>query len=289
MKVRINNDKEFFMDKDTPINPIQIKEPVLIVADPSKQNMAVLVGNLYGKIYEIYELSGKDPSGYAQDTIDYCIEMRSFLTQRFAECQIVEMSQEEAIDKKGRTKEQGLLYFKTSMILRDVRAFYIVAAVDLTGSKPHMFNNQVWKTSVLPPGYNKHGIKGSKVYLNELTNNEYINYSDDITDVICQYYYRVKALSTNAKICCTEKEDNHIPYKYFITDIKNVKKDIMKEFVYNSGFSLIDNMNYFTNRIVKGVGYSKIDISTVSPLEMAKHCLTSTYQFEPVVIVATSS
>lgn len=278
MRVRKNNSTVFYFHSGDYVEPLQCAEPVLVVTDPSKQNMALLVGSLYqSKV--IYEFSGKDMNDRAIDTVDYCIEIREFMTKLLKDCDILEFSQEEAIDKKG------LEYFKSSLVLRDIRAFSIVTALDLTGRKPHFINNWTWKTDILPDGYRSQKEKGSVRYLADYVDPIYATYTDDVTDVICMYMHRRKTLTKGMKITCVASEDKKSDYKYYITDKSHVK-DSMKEFKYNPSFTMKDNLNYFTNR-TKGAGYAKLDLSKVSPIEMVNHCLTKTCEFDPVVIVVS--
>lgn len=278
MRVRKNMEEEFFFFEGDYVEPLECDEPVLVVTDPSKQNMALLVGTLY-QTQVIYEFSGKDYNGKAIDTVDYCLQVREFITKLLANCRILEFSQEEAIDKGG------LQYFKSSLVLRDIRAFSIVTAKDLTGKKPHFINNWTWKTDVLPDGYRGQKEKGSKRYLADFVDPIYAEYTDDVTDVICMYLHRRKVYLKDAKIRCVRSEDKKNKYNYFITDISNMKSN-MQEFQYNSNFSLTDNLNYFTNR-AKGAGYARIDLSKVSPIEMVGHSLAKSTSFNPVVFVVS--
>lgn len=278
MRVTKNCTNTFYFHYGDYVEPLECDEPVLVVSDPSKQNMALLVGTLYKKKV-IYEFSGKDDNDRAIDTVDYCMEIREFMTKLLCKCRILEFSQEEAIDKKG------LQYFKSSLVLRDVRAFSIVTSLDLTGKKPYFINNWSWKSDILPDGYRSQKEKGSVRYLADFVDPVYATYSDDVTDVICMYLHRRKAWLKNSKIFCVKQEATNTEYKYFITDRSHVTNN-MTEFRYNSKFSLIDNLNYFTNR-AKGAGYATLDLSKVSPIEMVNHCLTKTCEFDPVVIVVS--
>lgn len=278
MKVRKNNGSWTFFHSGDYVEPLGYKEPLLVVSDPSKQNMALLVGSLY-KVKVIYELSGKDYNDRAIDTIDYCIEIREFMNKLLGNCDILEFSQEEAIDKKG------LEYFKSSLVLRDVRAFSIVTALELTGKKPYFINNWTWKVDILPEGYRGQKEKGSIRYLADYVDPKYSEYTDDVTDVICMYLHRRKALTKGMKIMCLESEEKKSDYKFFITDESHIS-DNMVEFKYHNAFSLSDNLNYFTNR-VKGAGFARLDLNKLSPIEMAGHCLTKTSKFKPVVIVVS--
>lgn len=275
-------ESKFIFSRGDYVAPLEIEEQVLVVTDPSKQNMALLVGGLFGDAKVIYEFSGKDEFGKAIDTVRYCIELREFMVKLLCKCRILEFSQEEAIDKKDK---QGLEFFQTSLVLRDVRAFSIVAAVDLTNKEPHFINNWIWKTDVLPDGYRSQKEKGSQRFLVDYYGPQYATYSNDVTDVICMYMHRKKALSKGQLVECVRQEEKQAEYRYYITDISNVKST-MKKFKYNNSFSLTDNLNYFTNR-VKGAGYAELDLSKVSPIEMVGHCLTTTFEFTPVVIVAS--
>ncbi len=281
MRVSKNNGAWFYYHLGDYVEPLDYKEPILVVTDPSKQNMGFLVGTLYEqKVF--YEFSGKDINDKAIDTVDYCLEIREFMTKLLKDCDILEFSQEEAIDKEDKN---GLKYFKSSLVLRDVRAFSIVTAVDLTGKKPHFINNWVWKTDILPAEYRNHKEKGSVRFLAENYDPIYATYADDITDVICMYWHRRKALTKGLQITCVQKEDKKSEYKYFITDESHVDEKL-KEFKYNTAFTMTDNLNYFTNR-AKGAGYAKLDLNKISPIEMVNHCLTKTSKFNPVVIVVS--
>lgn len=258
MRVRLTDKGQtFFWHKgDMPQKVLTNKEPVVIIVDPSKSNMAILVGSVYGEIIEIIEVAGKeDDNSTRMNTTEYCDEFREFLITRYGKLNIARFYQEQAILKKG------MEYYHSSVVLMEVRSLLIDVSMELTGQYSHEINNLTWKANVLPKELRKRDVKkGSKIYLKQI-DSKYQNMTDDVTDAICMYMYVLKTYYKDEIVICADSEKCDYKYKYLIT-AKDRYKAVGRNFKYNNRFSLEENMNYVMNR-VHSMCYTDINIDDI--------------------------
>lgn len=244
MLYKINNSPQYEYIHGNYIPPMKAPpDELLVVFDPGKTNMAMIVGTIYGEIVAILEFSGKSAyNGLAIDTTDYCLDFMAFVKGMLADCKIRQFSQEKAILKNV----PGYQHFNSQMVLTEIRANLIMLSVDMTGKKPREINNQEWKGAILPPGFNKRGEKGSKEFM-KVYAPEFASYSHDVTDVICMYLYEVKKIQEKEGILCNKTEKPRYDMDIAIYDKVILPSDI-KLFQFNDEFSCLDNATFYANR-----------------------------------------
>ena len=84
------------------VKPLEYGGEVVVVFDPSKTNMAMVIGTPRGDIITTFEFSGNNRKrGPAMDTTQYCMEVREFLSKLFQNVNLYTVAIEQAILKKG--------------------------------------------------------------------------------------------------------------------------------------------------------------------------------------------
>lgn len=235
---------------------------IVVAIDPSKSNMAVVVGDPGGEIISIVEMSGnlwKTPKA-AMDTTDYCIDAKDFLRQYLAGANLYRVGMEKAITKKG------MEHHLTNMVLTEVRSMllnlfkteYGLRDVDVE------VNNWSWKHAILPDGYRSQSEKGSvRYFLEYLNDTTYINYfEDDVTDAVCIYKYLTMETKKTYAIVCREDEPTT---KDIRIQISPNHVDVLgnRQFRYNPTFNPAQNAKYFANRSTRN-GICKVDLKALS-------------------------
>lgn len=264
MIYKVNNSHEMFYKRGDYVEPLKCNQPLVVVVDPGKTNMAVVVGTVTGQIKIIFELKGKDANYKAMDTTDYCLEFIRFLKDYLKECKVVIFGQEAAITKKG------LEYHHSAMVLTEIRAQLINLSVELTDNKSIQINNWTWKSNILPQGYRGIYDKGSHRFLSKL-DPSFASYSHDVTDVVCMYQYLINTYTKDIIIRCHEVQEAQVPYNLVFIEKDMVPSDV-KYFQYNNEFSPSQNAAYFINNC-KGTGACQIDINSISMEDIYKHSL----------------
>lgn len=232
--------------------------------------MAVIVGNPFGTIYAILQLSGSDDyermfnDGHVMDTTEYCREFRQFLTAFLANVDVDLFAIEEAVtyqDKKYHTSVMTLTEIRGSLIVLGQEAFGI--------NKPIEINNMKWKGAVLPKGSVHRGEKASYEYLKD---KGFADYSHDVTDAICMYLYMVLLNKDKYVMCCELSEESLVGYTYnvfpksFLDSLNQAKV-----FKYNNKFSVAENCSYYANRATTRSGVCSVDVNDLNPEDIYGH------------------
>jgi hypothetical protein len=265
MLYKVNNSEQMFYERGLYTPPLDISQELIIVFDPGKTNMAMIIGTITGEIIMVLEFSGKHINNRAMDTTDYCLEFMQFIRDLLKHCKIFKFAQEKAILPnsygKGGNHKKGMDHYHSQMVLTEIRANLIMLSVEMTGDKPEQINNMEWKGKILPDGYRGRDEKGSKRFISEV-NPMLSMYSHDVTDCICMYLFMVQKISDKIVITCDRPEKARFPYAFSIVDERMIPKDV-KYFRFNDTFSCDDNASYFVNH-VNLVGACKLPLNLIS-------------------------
>lgn len=241
------------------VNAMQYAGDVVVVFDPSKSNMAMVVGTPDGTILNTIEFSGNNRKrGPAMDTTLYCEEVRSFLKVYLSNVKLFCVAVEQAITPKNGG------FHHSNMVLTEIRGNLLNFFLDTFGISVIEINNWSWKHAILPEGYRSPYEKGSKKwFVHTNPDSPYSKYFEaDMTDCICIFWYVVSTKCSTYKCYCDRAELCLSEYTYFYTPIENNITDDMTEAAYNNRFSLTENLNYYANRML-GYFYMKIPIDIV--------------------------
>lgn len=246
------------------VHPMEYGGEVVVVFDPSKTNMAMVVGTPDGTILNTIEFSGNNrKKGPAMDTTLYCEELRKFLAVYLSKVKLYLVGVEQAITK------QGTSYHHSNMVLTEIRSNILNFFLEEFGMHVVEVNNWSWKYAILPEGFRSKYEKGSKKYFTKyLSDSPYAHYFEaDMTDCICIYWYLVKKECSNYTVYCNRYEDSLNDYQYCYVSVTSKITEDMREVTYNPRFDIETNLNYYANRVVGAffmlVDISSIDISTV--------------------------
>lgn len=270
MLVVKNNTESFYFNKSMIVQPLDISTEVVIAIDPSKTNMAILIGSPFEEIYDILEFSGNNRKrGPAMDTTLYCEEVRSFLSQYLSKVDIYMVGVEAAITKRGMN------HHHSNMVLTEIRANILNFFLERFYIKVEEINNWSWKYAVLPQGYRSQSEKGSKRYMRDYFPTSSLNdyFEADVTDVYCIYKYMCTKLCKGYNFVCNRHEEpndntrNFYIYPPTLTSFPGAR--VVK---LNDHFSVTENITYICNR-TNYACYTVIpDISVLSLDEMYGHC-----------------
>lgn len=230
-----------------PVKPMEYNGDVVITFDPSKTNMAMVVGTPDKTILNTIEFSGNNRRrGPVMDTTLYCQEVRSFLEVYLSKVKLYLVCVEQAILP---TKKSS---YHSNMVLTEIRSNILNFFLEHFNIKVVEINNWSWKFGVLPEGYRGKYEKGSKKwFLDVIPESPYAHYFEaDMTDCICIYWYVVDKFCSNYLMFCNQYEPCNIEYTYYFTPDTNVYIADIREVKYNPKFSLQDNVGYYINRIV---------------------------------------
>lgn len=258
-----NNDAGRFWTIGDPVSQLSYAGEVVVAFDPSKSNMAMVVGTPEGTILNVLEFSGNNRKrGPAMDTTDYCNEVRSFLSEYLRDVRLYCVGVEQAIQKKGNE------FYHSSMVLTEIRGNLLNFFLEKFNVKVIEINNWAWKHTILPQGYRQKYGKGSKKWFTEcMPESPYAYFFEaDVTDCICIYWYMIQKQCANYTIYCDRFEVCNIPYKYCYmpwNSGENVQsKTRQQEVLFNNRFSLEENIAYYVNRIL-GMFYFYIDVDDI--------------------------
>lgn len=244
MLVVENNIRQYNYSEMSLVQPLQYFGDCIVVIDPSKTNMAVLVGDPTGAVLSIVEFSGNNRrKGPAEDTTMFCLEVRKYLTEFLANCRLIDVGVEQAVGY------EGMNYYRSSLVLTEIRANILEYFTKEYRIKPTEINNWAWKSAVLPSGYRSRSEKGSKRWITDtMPNSPWANYFEaDVTDVLCMYWYMLQTRSTY-DLVCTKVEQAQVPFGYYFEPCNNYTK--LREVIYNDRYSVMDNCNFYVNRIL---------------------------------------
>lgn len=242
-----------------PVHAMEYAGDVIVVFDPSKTNMAMVIGTPDGTILNTLEFSGNNRSrGPAMDTTLYCMEVRQFLASYLSKAKLYIVGIEQAITKKG------MEHHHSNMVLTEIRSNMLNFFLEEFNIRVIEINNWSWKFAILPEGFRSKYEKGSKKYfMKYLPDSPYTYYYQaDMTDCICMYWYLVKKQCANYSCYCNQAEKCDIEYMYYFVASNNNITDDMREVTYNSRFSIKENLNFYVNRIV-GNFYMVVDLDKI--------------------------
>lgn len=259
MRVRYKGYSQYW-DMRSEVTPLETSTDVMVAIDPSKSNMAVIIGTLAGKELALIEFSGNDKQFYesAMDTTEYLNELCEYL-RRF-----LSKSNVEVVGIEQHILKQGAQYYQSSTVLTELRAGLIQLSLELTRKKAWEINNSAWKGSILPDGYRGKSEKGSLRYLKGLDRVKYQDYNDDMTDVTCIYWYMVKHYygTNNNSIKCSGVEKPERDVGLMIMSDFLIPEGT-KQFTYNPKFTLKDNAIYFANRTTES-GFAQVPVDSLT-------------------------
>ena len=268
MLVVYNNSKSIHYSDRTPINPIETNDLLVVALDPSKTNFAMVVGSPDGRLLEVVEFSGNNRSkGPVMDTTQYCHELRSFFSKYFEGKRLYVVGTEAAITQKGE-KNNHL----TNMVLTEIRASILGFFYDMYGINVIQINNWSWKHSELPEGYRSPFEKMSKLYLkaSDPTNPLIDYFHEDACDAYFMYKYLVKQSCQGFTLICDSVEEPRRNYDYYITICNELELPYTKV-IYNSVFTLKENIAYYTNRFSQDF-YFVVPINDLKLDDIYMHC-----------------
>ena len=229
------------------VHPLEFAGDVVVAFDPSKSNMAMVLGTPDGTVLNVLEFSGNNRKrGPVQDTTEYCAEVRAFLASYLAKCNLYMVGVEQAIMKKGNN------YYHSQMVLTEIRGNLLNFFREQFGISVIEVNNWSWKSAILPEGYRGQFQKGSKKYFRDyLPDSPYNLYFEaDVTDCICIYWYLCKNRCASYALYCNRIEQSLTGFEYTYVPQDSAVCDKLQEVQYNPLFSFEDNLAYYTNRIL---------------------------------------
>lgn len=257
MRYRINSGPWCYYSEENGVKPLEQKGHVIVTIDPGKTNMAVVVGDAYGVIYNYIEISGQ-----GCDTTQYCTDFSNFITSYLSNVKLWAVGVEAAVSYKG------MHYHRSQMVLTEVRANILQLFRVHFGKQPVEINNWAWKKAILPEGYRGTQEKGSLRFLNELG---FTGVTHDVTDCICMYMWMHKNVPAAPPPFCDESEMCFCKYSTEIFASDGIPDGVegMWDYTANPQFSLQDNIHYYLNRSI-GNGVLRVNASMLSLEEIYK-------------------
>lgn len=230
------------------VKPLEYGGEVVVVFDPSKTNMAMVIGTPRGDIITTFEFSGNNRKrGPAMDTTQYCMEVREFLSKLFQNVNLYTVAIEQAILKKGNN------YYHSSMVLTEIRSNLLNFFIEHFGIRVLEINNWSWKSHVLPQGYRSQSEKGSKrYYLTYFPDSPYSHYFEaDMTDCLCIFKYVIDNFCSNYTMFCNRVETCIVQTECWYCPSTTPLENSMPAVTFNDRYSIKDNLSYYTNRLTK--------------------------------------
>lgn len=243
MLVVENNTKSYYYNTAMIVRPLEYFGECMVVIDPSKTNMAVLIGDYAGNVLSVIEFSGNNRrKGPAQDTTEYCLEVRKFILEYLSNCNVTLVGVEQAVGY------EGMNHYRSSLVLTEIRANILGFFRENMGVQVIEINNWSWKAGVLPAGYRSQSEKGSKRFICDTYPNTIWTqfFEADVTDVLCMYWYMLQTGNTH-NIVCQSVEQPRVNFSYYFEPARIVTN--IREVVYNDVYSVMDNCHYYVNRI----------------------------------------
>lgn len=251
MLIVAENQPGFFWHVGNPVVPLKFYGDVIVVFDPSKTNMAMIVATPKGEHLAHIEFSGNNRRrGPVDDTSVYCYEVRQFLRQYLSCCKVYLAATEQAITKKGNRKGMAFNHH-TNMTLTEIRANIIGFFLETYGLRTLEINNWSWKHAILPEGFRSPFEKGSKKFFVQYYPNHPLSafFEADMTDCACILQYVVNQYCKGYTIYCSAPEEKLTDYNYTLVrpdfDLPNAMSVL-----YNPNYSFELNLNYYANRML---------------------------------------
>lgn len=270
MLVVERNTTSVFWSLGDQIHPLEYAGDVVVVIDPSKTNMALIVGTPKKEILNVLEFSGNNRGrGPAMDTSLYCEEIRAFLREYLKNCSLYTVGMEQAILPKGKRA-----HYHSTMVLTEIRGTLLNFFLEEFNVRVNEINNWSWKAAILPDGYRSQNEKGSKrFFIEHLSDTPYANYFEaDVTDCICMYWYLCDRYCSKYSLYCNRVEKSLSGFSFSFVPFNSSVCDSLQEVLYNPRFSLEDNLAYYTNRILHTF-YLELDMVDVPVSKVYGHSL----------------
>lgn len=278
MLVQINTNAPFNYSAGEEVPRFNFYGDIVLVTDPGKTNMAMVVGTPSGTSLCILQFRAP---GSAYDTSEYCHDFKAFISKYFKDCKVVQFGIEKAISK------HGMNHHHSSMVLTEIRANLIDLAYELTGRKPFEINNWSWKYAILPDGMRSQSEKGSAKFLPDI----YRVYGNaDVTDAICMYRYILRQTGTTTVVTPNRSEKPLASIKVMIVPPKHPFTRDSRRFKYEPGLSLWDNATFFCNRTWER-GVATVPVSSLSYEDIYEYAIGFPFDFsgdEVEVVVVRS-
>lgn len=242
------------------IHPLEYGGDIVIAFDPSKTNMAMVIGTPTGTVLNILEFSGNNRKrGPAMDTTQYCAEVRSFLAEYLKSANIYLVGVEQAVMYKG------MQHYHSQMVLTEIRGNLLNFFREQLLITVIEVNNYSWKSAILPQGYRGQHQKGSKKYFEDyLPDSPYTRYFEaDVTDCLCIYQYLCSTRCNSYSLYCNRIEQSLTGYSYSFVPVDSTVGAELQDVVFNKMFSLDDNLAYYTNRLL-GSFCMQVDMSVIN-------------------------
>lgn len=230
------------------VRPLQYAGDVVITFDPSKTNMAMVIGTPDKEILNVLEFSGNNRGkGPAMDTTLYCEQIKNFLSQYLKHANIYKVGVEKTILPTGKKAR-----YHSVTVLNEIRSTLLSFFFERFQIKVIEINNWSWKAGVLPDGYRSKYEKGSKkFFLDFFSDTEYVHYYEaDVTDCICMYWYMCSNACADYTVFCNRVEQSFSGYTYTYVPADSTVCQNLREMIYNKRFSLEDNLCYYSNRLL---------------------------------------
>lgn len=270
-----------------PLTPIDTTGDVIVAVDPSKTNMAVVIGSPFGEIYSILEFTGNNRRrGPVMDTTKYCSDFADYLKRYLAPARVVDVGVEKAITKKG------MEHHHSNMTLTEIRGKLLGLFEEEYGFPAYQVevNNYSWKSAVLPEGYRGHNEKGSKRFMRDrFPNSPLCNYFEaDVTDVVCIYWYKIAKYKGKYNIVCNKSEKPIYIPKFALYPSWMDRAENMLSFKYNPHFTLEENAIFYANRTSQtGIAVAPLDAFTYE--EIYKYSSSFTEAGNDIRVIVTRS
>ena len=233
----------------SPVRPLNYFGEVVIAFDPSKTNMAMVVGTPDNQILDCIEFSGNNrKKGPAMDTSLYCQEVRQYLSTYLANVQLYCVGVEQALNYKGMD------YYHSNMVLTEIRSNLLNFFLEQFNISVIEVANWSWKFSILPDGYRGKYEKGSKKwFLKNEPDSPYAQYYEaDMTDCLCIYWYLIKEKCSTYNLYCNRVEPKQADFNYYFRSLEI--QDAVRKVLYNPRFPLEANQIYYANRLACNFG-----------------------------------
>lgn len=229
------------------VNPLSYGGEVVVVFDPGKTNMAMIVGTPNGTILNHLEFSGNNRgNGPVMDTTLYCNEVKEFLRKYLSNVRIWMAATEATILKRGCN------HYHSNQVLNEIRANLLQFFLEEFNVHVEEINNWSWKSHILPEGYRSNKFKGSKKWFHDINPTSPYNFyfNADMTDCVCIYWYVVDYMCKTYTMICNRNEVAVCPYKYTIVPKDFPTGEKVTVVQYNGTFGLSANLAYYANRIL---------------------------------------
>lgn len=162
------------------VHPLDYTGDVVITFDPSKTNMAMVIGTPEKDVLNVLEFSGNNRGrGPAMDTTLYCEQVKQFLGQYLVRANLYKVGIEKTILPRGQKS-----HYHSVTVLNEIRSSLLSFFLERFQMKVIEINNWSWKSAILPEGYRSQSEKGSKRFFKTyMPDSEYSKYYEaDVTD-----------------------------------------------------------------------------------------------------------